>query len=392
MRIAVVEIGGHGGLLHYATQLADALALRSHDVDLVVPRDNELSSTERRAVMRSVLPRRVPPAKSQPRNIAQYQLRRARVAAGLVASHLCVDRCLRHGGYDAAVLQWDLSQRLGVTALTALAASSQRPRLGYVLHNVVPFNTHAGAPLLDSDRAVNRVETALRGMDAVFVHGERSRAEALERYSDINVVVIPHGDERLFGHAALPPAREPRVLFFGDWRKVKGLPLLMAAFDRVVETMPHARLTIAGTPVPADFDDAPLRRWAAGRTDVELIPQYVPIDDVPDLFARASVVVTPYVAGYQSGVIHLAMTLGRAVVTTDVGDLPRAVVDGETGLVVPTGDHVALAGALLQLLDDPQLARRMGDAGHRRVAANNWDTVAGQMEATLRPQSALIPA
>ena len=43
------------------------------------------------------------------------------------------------------------------------------------------------------------------------------------------------------------------------------------------------------------------------------------------MFARARVVATPYVVGYQSGVIHLAMTMGRAVVTSDVGDLPDAV-------------------------------------------------------------------
>jgi len=66
-------------------------------------------------------------------------------------------------------------------------------------------------------------------------------------------------------------------------------------------------------------------------------------------------------------VVLEAMAQGKPVVATAVGGTPELVVDGETGLLVPPGDAGALADALEEILRDPELARRFGDAGRRRV-------------------------
>jgi len=58
-----------------------------------------------------------------------------------------------------------------------------------------------------------------------------------------------------------------------------------------------------------------------------------------------------------------AMSAGLPVVASEVGSVPEAVLDGETGLLVPAGDAAALAGAMGRLLDDPDLRRRMGERG-----------------------------
>jgi len=50
-----------------------------------------------------------------------------------------------------------------------------------------------------------------------------------------------------------------------------------------------------------------------------------------------------------------------------VATIPEVVVNGETGLLVPAGDPVALADALAQLAHDPALARRLGEAGRERL-------------------------
>jgi glycosyltransferase involved in cell wall biosynthesis len=158
----------------------------------------------------------------------------------------------------------------------------------------------------------------------------------------------------------------------------------MAAFERLEGTRPAARLTIAGTPLP-DGDPETVRRWAATRPErVELIDHYVPLDELPALFARARVVATPYLAGSQSGVVHLAMTMQRAVVSSDVGELGTTVVDGASGRVVPAGDVDRLAGALADVLADPELAARLGAEGRRRVLADSgWERVAERVEAEL---------
>src|SRR5205814_3717779 len=61
-----------------------------------------------------------------------------------------------------------------------------------------------------------------------------------------------------------------------------------------------------------------------------------------------------------------SMSLGKPAVVTAVGGVPDAVSNGETGLVVPPGDAQALAGALIQVLQNPSLANRLGRAAMSR--------------------------
>lgn len=66
-------------------------------------------------------------------------------------------------------------------------------------------------------------------------------------------------------------------------------------------------------------------------------------------------------------VIVEAMLAGLPVVASDVGSIPEAVVDGETGLLVPPEDPAALAAALRRLLESPDAARAMGERGRARA-------------------------
>ena len=90
-------------------------------------------------------------------------------------------------------------------------------------------------------------------------------------------------------------------------------------------------------------------------------------DDVPDLLAAADVFAMPS-RREGLGIAALeAMGHGLAVVASAVGGLGQAVVDGETGLLVPPDDVVALAKALESLLGDADLRGRLGCAGPLRV-------------------------
>src|SRR6185436_8521150 len=62
-----------------------------------------------------------------------------------------------------------------------------------------------------------------------------------------------------------------------------------------------------------------------------------------------------------------AMAAGLPVVASRVGGVPAIVQDRRTGLLVPPGDAVALAGALDELLRRPDWARELGDAGGRSI-------------------------
>jgi glycosyltransferase involved in cell wall biosynthesis len=384
MRLAVVETAAHGGLLHYAVQLGDALAGRGHAVDLIVPCGNELSERSGPARRREILAPPTPDPNARFANVRT--IRRAGVAVRLLRAWGRINWELRRDRYDAAILTSDVD--LSPMALAVLAVTMRRGMLvAGVCHSVRPLNRWAGEEMFASSPLLSSLLRAMYArMDFVFVHGERSLSEFRATWPRANVLVIPHGDERIFSEDPPPPSEEERLLFFGEWRKVKGLDILMRAFEQLAERRPQARLTIAGEPCAADMDPGIVRSWAAaqeGRVRVE--DRYIPVSEVPALFGSARAVVTPYLVGYQSGVVHLAMTMGRAVVASDVGDLGSVVVDGETGLTVPPGDAPALADALERILSDRELTDRLGhQARARLMEGSSWEGVAERVESSLR--------
>jgi glycosyltransferase involved in cell wall biosynthesis len=292
---------------------------------------------------------------------------------------------LRRGRYEAALINDDPDTVPVAGALLLYTLIPGRPALVAICHEPRPRTRWGGNDLYStSGSLLALLRRAYARLDLVLVHGERSRAEYEATWGPVPVAVIPHGDERILAATSPPPATEERVLFFGDWRRAKGLHELLAAFELLAGRRPNARLTIAGTPSP-DADPERIRAWAAARAShVELIDRYVPVEEVPVVFARARVVATPYLAGSQSGVVHLAMTMARAVVASDIGELGEAVVDGETGRLVPPGDVRALAAALEEVVSDPALAERMGARGRKRVLDEfGWERVAERVEAAL---------
>lgn len=83
--------------------------------------------------------------------------------------------------------------------------------------------------------------------------------------------------------------------------------------------------------------------------------------------------------------IMQAMACGLAVVSTPVGGIPEAVIDKETGLLVPPKDAVALARALARLMSDQDMRERMGAAGRERALARfGIDIMLDRMETIFR--------
>ena len=387
MRIAVIETAPYGGLLHYSVQLGNGLARRGHDVDLITPRDHELVDRPGPARMRAVLTPTVHSTAPPPPGLVAVTVKRAGVAIRLTRSWLRILWEVARGRYDVVLLDASVDVSVAAAGAAALTALPGGPPIVRIHHDARVFNRWGGDRRYGGSAVLMwLLRTAFERFALIFLHGERSKEEFESHWGGTApIALIPHGDERVFTSDPPAPSSEQHTLFFGHWNRVKGLPVLMDAFDLVGERLPQATLTIAGAANPRDVDVDGIRRWAAGHGGrVELIEQYVPLDDVPALFARARTVVVPYVAGYQSGIVHLAMTMGRAVVASDIGDIGSAVIAGETGLLVPPGDAAALADALEAVLTQPELAARMGASGRDRVmSASAWETVAESVESNL---------
>lgn len=88
--------------------------------------------------------------------------------------------------------------------------------------------------------------------------------------------------------------------------------------------------------------------------------------DVPDILAAVDVAVQCSLAENLGGTIE-ALLMATPTVATRVGGMPEAVIDEQTGLLVPPDDAPALAAAILKLLDDPARAAALADAGRARM-------------------------
>lgn len=205
---------------------------------------------------------------------------------------------------------------------------------------------------------------------ALIVHNEEMKAVVSARGVAGNrpIHVVPHP---ALGGSEPPPATSSndgtRVLFFGRIWPYKGLEYLIRAEPLVTAAVPDAQFVIAGT--GEDF-----RRYQIMMEHpehFEVHNEYVPSERVIELIDGASVVVLPYVEATQSGVIPLAYGRGKPVIATTVGGLPSMVVDGETGVLVPPRDVAGLAHAIIRLLEDPPLRRRLGEQG-RLLAETEW--------------------
>ncbi len=143
----------------------------------------------------------------------------------------------------------------------------------------------------------------------------------------------------------------------------KGVSDALQAFAGTRAEFPQARLLIAG--------DGPLRARLQNEAVQAGLGESVRFlgwrEDVPEFLAACDVFLMPSLWEGFGLVLLEAMARGLPVVASRVSAIPEVVVDGETGLLAAAGDIPAIRDALLTLLRDPAMARRMGERGRQRL-------------------------
>ena len=159
------------------------------------------------------------------------------------------------------------------------------------------------------------------------------------------------------------------VAFIGRLDAVKGVPLLLEAFARVLPRHPAARLTIAGDgPARAGLE---ARTRDLGLTQAVTFAGYLDEAGVAGLLGRADLLALPSFAEGLPVVLMEAMASRIPVIATQVAGVPELVQDGVSGFIVPPGDVDSLTDRLERLFADPALCARMGEAGRLQVLAQH---------------------
>lgn len=217
-----------------------------------------------------------------------------------------------------------------------------------------------------------------------------SQADAITCLSDealqTIIRILPHSTVTVVPNP-VPSDLEPTsagqtaetVLFAGEISKRKGVDVLCAAWPLVAAKRATATCLLVGP--RTELAVPPLDRFT-------VLPPVNP-PEIGPLLRAARVVVLPSRNEGMPMILTEALSAGRPFVSTPVGGIPQLA--NNTQPLVPVGDHVALANQVLELLEDPSLATRLGDSGRAFHAQTRSTQVVGQTLRVIYRQVLAIP-
>ena len=241
-------------------------------------------------------------------------------------------------------------------------------------------------PLSEKHKAGVR---AILGKSAVVTATTKFLAEVTAKYCPRRkpIHIIPFGvDCDLFKPASTSNLKSEIVSlgFFKNLERKYGPEVLVEAFAKIVAVCPEARLTMAGK---GDMTEPLLARVAElGMSDKVTFPGRLPHEQMMAAMRATDIFVMPSTCQESFGVAAIeASACEVPVVATRVGGVPEAVVDGQTGILVPPFDSNRLAEACIALIRDPDRRVRLGKAGRQFVLDHyQWHANAAIMASVYR--------
>lgn len=163
------------------------------------------------------------------------------------------------------------------------------------------------------------------------------------------------------------------ILYFGRIQDYKGIEYLIAAEPLISKNIDNFKIIIAGTGKSL----IPYLDRIKNRKRFIIINKHISETELDSLFQSASFVVLPYTEASQSGIIPLAYSYYKPVITTDVGGLSEVIDDGITGKIVPPRNTEKLAEAICMMLMNKELTKQMGENAYKKQKTDlSWDLIA----------------
>jgi len=343
-----------GGVQFHVRDLAEQLRMLGHTVSVLAPADED-----------SDLPPYVVPAgRAVP---VPYNGSVARLTFGVRAASR-VRRWLAEGRFDVLHIHEPMSPSLSLLACWAATGPI-----------VATFHT-AMARSRALSAAYPMLQPALDKVTARVAVSEEARRTLVDHLGG-DAVVIPNGVyvDR-FARAVPRPewaGAGGSIGFLGRLDEPrKGLPVLLQAFGEITRRRPGVRLLVAGR---GDVDEAAEHLPEQVRAAVTFLGQ-VSEADKASLLASVDAYVAPNLGGESFGIILVeAMAAGAPVVASELEAFRHVLDNGRLGVLFPTGDPHALAGALDDLLGDPARRRALNEAGQVAAARYDWSVVAREI-------------
>jgi len=208
------------------------------------------------------------------------------------------------------------------------------------------------------------------------IHGKiavsATARDSICKYFPDDYRIIPNGvDPNRFKNSG--EKKNPfEILFVGRIEPRKGLQFLVDALSRIKREFPQAMLTVVGggykemkLNIPSDIKDS-----------IRFLGFVAPTD-LPEIFSRASVFVSPAISGESFGIVLLeAMATETPVIASDIPGYRCVIEDGKNGLLVSPRNSREIAYKVIHLLKDKALCKTLVEGGLTTVTKYSWDTIA----------------
>ncbi len=273
-------------------------------------------------------------------------------------------RELRSGNYDVIHVHEPLAPIIGWDAMVFRGA----PVVGtFHAYSTKAFPNHT-ATLLGARRRFNQLSARIAVSEAAAWTGRR--------WFGGEYVVVPNGvDVEAAPQGPKKPSDQLRLLFVGRAEERKGLPVLLSAFQALVEHVP-SRLTVVGA------DPVEICRRVA---DPELMSHIDVLGKVSDSvlwrqLGEADILCAPSLTGESFGMVLIeAMAAGTTVIASKIAGYSDVVTNGVDGVLVPPADPQALAEELQLLAHEPDRMAAMGAAGRKSAERYAWPRIAEEV-------------
>ena len=170
------------------------------------------------------------------------------------------------------------------------------------------------------------------------------------------------------------------VLFVGRLYHRKGLETLLRSVPPVLKEFSNVKFVISGTGFKQKEESLRNLAHELNIEDHVKFLGYVPDDKLPLLYSTSDIFVLPAIYENFPFAILEAQATGLPVISTKVGGIPEFLVDSENGFVIDPRDETQLTQRLLALLQDPKLAKKMGDHGRMLIEEQlDWGLITAQV-------------
>lgn len=360
MKIALVspyDFAYPGGVIHHICYLKRYFTMWGHDVKIIAPASKEIPEYSDCFI---------PIGKPMP---IPFSGSIARIAVSPWLSHK-VKAVLQQEKFDIIHLHEPLIPMLCTTVLHysdvvnigTFHASSARPSYRW------------GKPFIKW--LFKRWYRKLNGKIAV----SKQSLDYIKRHFPGHLDIIPNGVDLEHFSSDVAPIEsfcdgKLNILFVSRLEKRKGANYLLKAYRLIKQEIPNSRLIIVG---PGTILRKRYERYVKkiGLQDVVFTGR-VGYKELPRYYKTADVFCAPATGRESFGIILLeAMAMGKAIVASNIDGYAGVVSDGVDGLLVPPKNEMALAQAIITLLNDKNRRLKMGEMGIAKAGRHSWERIA----------------